>query len=208
MKPILLALILSLAAATAGTAAERRVRGPELRSMVQAGTLLCEAWDAAAGRCQAIYRWDAAEGSLRETRLETLGGQPIVDTALQYDLRVQGDQLCTTLDADGMGYLFIVGGRELEAAEAAPLREAVRSVYAAADGRVWCTAYYRDTVSGALRAEVRVDGAPRLELDTTFQPIETSPLPQLRMARQPWSVAVLRAAALIPQPPAAPTATR
>jgi len=202
VKPILLAAALLLSMPAVAQAAEQRLRDADLRPLFTAGALLCEKPDAQTGRCDAIYRWDVAAGAMRETRLETVGGDPIVDMALQSTVRIEADQLCTTLDADQMGYLFIVGGRGLTPDQAAPLREAVRTVYAAADGRVWCTAYYRDTLTGHLRAEVRVDGAPRLELDTTFRVIETSPLPPLRVVRQPWTAPVLRAAAALPTPPA------
>ena len=185
--------LLALAPATASAQApERRLRDADLRQMIDEGALLCE--EPRDGRCAAIVRWDDTEGAARETRLETLGGEPIVDMALQFPVRVQDDQLCLTVRAEDIGYLFIVGGEERAAEQAIPLREPVARVWAGAEGREWCTAYYRDVVSGVLRAEVRIDGQPRLELDSSFHPITTSPLPALRAVRQPWTVPVLRAA--------------
>lgn len=202
MKPILTLAAIVAVIAPAAQAAERRLTGAELRRMITDGVLLCE--NPREERCGAIVRWDAATGPMRETRLETLAVEPAVDLAMQFPVRIEGDQLCLTVRAEEIGYLITVGGVELTGARADTAKAAVQRVWAGAEGRVWCTAYHRETITGALRAEVRIDGQPRVDLDSGFQPIETSPLPALRVVRQPWSAGVLRAVAPPPAPEAQP----
>ncbi len=193
MKPILTLAAIVAAAAPGAHAAERQLTGVELRRMITEGALLCEAPREAL--CGAIVRWDAATGPMRETRLETLAAEPALDVAMQLPLRIEGDQVCLTIRAEQIGFLITVGGVELTGPRADAAKAAMQSVWAGAEGRIWCTAYYRDTITGALRAEVRIDGRARVDLDGVFEPIETSPLPALRVVRQPWSAGVLRAVA-------------
>lgn len=206
MKRFVLALLVfaSLCPAMA-QAAERRLTSGDLRAMADRGALLCERWDEAGQRCDAIYRWNRVDGELTETRLESASNTPPVDTALQYPIEIRDDQVCSTLDANRTSLLVLANGRELTSEEAAPVRAALDTIYAPVNGQTVCTAFFRDDVTGLLRAEAALNGQPRTELNTIFKPLDGPPLPRMRPVRQPWTLAVLRTVRAVfpdPQPPA------
>lgn len=207
MKSFVLALLAfaSLWPAMA-QAAERRLTAGDLRAMADRGALLCERWDEAGQRCDAVYRWNRVDGELTETRLESASNTPPIDTALQYPIEIRDDQVCSTLDANRTSLLVLANGRELTSEEAAPVRAALDTIYAPVNGQTVCTAFFRDDARGLLRAEATLNGQPRTELNTVFKPLEGPPLPRMRPVRQPWTLAVLRTVRAVfpdPQPPAA-----
>lgn len=193
MKRFVLALIAFAALWPAmAHAAEQRLRTGDLRAMADRGALLCERWDEAGQRCDAVYRWNRVGGQLTETRLESASNLPPIDTALQYPIEIRDDQVCTTLDANSMSLLVLANGRELTSEEAAPIRTAIDTVFTPVNGQTICTAFYRDDATAMLRAEATLNGQPRAELGTRFRPLDGPPLPRMRPVRQPWTLSVLR----------------
>lgn len=197
MKRLILVAALLAVPTFAAAQAEQRLTTADLRAMAARGALLCERWDAAAERCDGVYRWNVVNGELTETRLEAVSNTPPIDTAFQYPVAFRDDQACVTMDANATSLLVMANGRELTSEEAAPIRARLDTVYAPVNGQTVCTAYFRDAGTGGLRAEVSVGGARRAAMDTSFRVLESPPLPRLHPVRQPWSAQVVRTVAAI-----------
>lgn len=127
------------------------------------GRVQCHNPDLARKTCQSIGSYArAADGTIRNTAVVLLNAQPLIVMTSVEPVTIKDGAICGKISLSGKD-AFTVDGAPAPEAVAATLREAVATAMAPLRDREICTSYVDD--GDGLRAQVRVDAAPRPDLD-------------------------------------------
>jgi hypothetical protein len=164
------AIALSLGALPApASAAEHRMTGAELRDIAQRGLLWCEEYDAAHDDCDVVTLVRLMpDGTIAETSTLLLQAEPRLQVYIADTDRIEGDRMCSKVEAAQTRFVFTLNGETLPETSAAGLRALFIAQMADMEGKMLCQAFFRSDDPTVIREEITVDGARRTDLESTY----------------------------------------
>ena len=167
-------------------AAERRMTGEELRDIARREMLWCENYVAATDDCDVVTLVRlTSDGRLAETSTLLLQEEPRLQVYIGDQDRIDGDRLCSTIEASRTAFYFTVEGQPAPAATALGLRLLFMAQLAELDGKTLCQTFFRDEATGVVREEITVDDQRRQDLESTYVLREGSERLKLRPQSTP-----------------------
>lgn len=185
MRSFLAATLLFLTAAFApalpATALETRLTADEIRDIARRELLWCEEYNAKTDDCEVITLVRLLpDGRLAETSTQLLSEEPNLQVYIADTDRIEGDRLCSKIEADRTQFAFTVDGQPASEAAALGLRMLFVAQLEEFDGKTLCQAFFRGDDPSVIREEITVDGERRTDMESTYHLREGSTALKLR----------------------------
>ena len=173
MRSILAATTLfltaSLAPAMPAQAAETRLTAAEINDIARREMLWCEEYVAATDDCGVVTLVRLLpDGRLAETSTILLTESPNMQVYIADTDHLDGDRLCSKIEAARTQFHFTVDGQPAPEAAAASLRMLFVAQLRELDGKTLCQTFFRGEDPNVIREEITVDGVRRTDLESTY----------------------------------------
>lgn len=170
MRPLLIALSLTLCAGQAAAAAEAPFSRQAVLDTAAKGLVWCSNFDDKTGACEQVATLSpGAAGAIRQSGLMRLMADPDVQIAFTNPAVLEGDALCADMSFKAEEVVVLIGGQPATSDQAAPILDMMRALTAEFEGKRECETYVHDPATGLVRSVVKVDGAARPDLDDTYK---------------------------------------
>jgi hypothetical protein len=149
--------------------AEHRLTGPEIRDLAHREMLWCDTYHEQTDDCQMVTLVRLrSDGKLSQTTTWVVEQKPLLQVYVGDLDQVEGDRICSVIDAQQMPIAFTLNGKTVPDPLASALRQTLLELFAPLHGKRVCQAFYRGPDPNRLREEVTVDGKRRPDLESNY----------------------------------------
>lgn len=163
-------LLTALAPAAPASAAEARLTAAEIRDIARREMLWCEEYEAATDDCSVVTLVRLLpDGRLAETSTMLLTESPSMQIYIADTNAIDGDRMCSKVEADKTQFSFVLEGQPAPEAAALGLRMLFAAQLQELDGKMLCQSFFRGEDPNVIREEITVDGERRTDLESVYQ---------------------------------------
>ncbi len=150
-------------------AGEHRMTADEIRDIARRELLWCEEYDATSDDCDVVSLVRLMpDGRLAETSTLLLQSKPRLQVFIADVDQIEGDRICSKVEAQRTRFSFTMDGAPLPADAALGLRMLFIAQLADFEGKTMCQAFFRGDDPNVVREEITVDGERQTELESTY----------------------------------------